>query len=348
MELNCVQSYQSCKPPKGTNPSKCGLMKVLVVEDDPFVRQMAVTGLEEAAFEVIEAACGSQALEFLQAGVVVDALLTDIRLPGANGWAVARAYRERFPDLPVLYVTGYAGADAACPRRDHHLEALQDGSGDWRPGNMGGLRETVPFGTGSEPPALTDMVFRRRSPHARFFFDIHDGEDFTSDRQGLDLDGLEAAKDAAKKDLPDIVKDEMPDGDRRDFTVDVKNVAGQIVWRITLSLVVESPSRIARGYLGLGLQPVRIDQTMADAAGLAEPKGLIVISVDPNGPGQRAGIKQGDILIRWDADPLHSVRGVYTLLGPESVGQSVALGMLRAGKQISLTVEIEERSKPQE
>ena len=41
-------------------------------------------------------------------GLRVDALLTDIRLPGANGWAVARAFRERFPDLPVLYVTGYA------------------------------------------------------------------------------------------------------------------------------------------------------------------------------------------------------------------------------------------------
>ena len=77
----------------------------------------------------------------------------------------------------------------------------------------------------------------------RFFFDIHDGEDFTPDRVGLDLDSLEAAKDEAKKTLSDIVKDEMPDGDRRDFTVDVKNAAGQIVWRITLSLVVESPSQ---------------------------------------------------------------------------------------------------------
>ena len=47
----------------------------------------------------------------------------------------------------------------------------------------------------------------------RFFFDIHDGEDFTSDRPGLDLDDLEAAKDEARKALPDIVKDEMPDGD---------------------------------------------------------------------------------------------------------------------------------------
>ena len=77
----------------------------------------------------------------------------------------------------------------------------------------------------------------------RFFFDIHDGEDFTPDREGVDLDDLEAAKDEARKTLRDIIWDEMPDGDRRDFTVDVKNVAGQIVWRITLSLVVESPSQ---------------------------------------------------------------------------------------------------------
>ncbi len=76
----------------------------------------------------------------------------------------------------------------------------------------------------------------------RFFLDIHDGEAFTPDREGLDLDSLEAAKDEAKKTLPDIVKDEMPDGDRRDFTVDVKNEAGWIVWRVTLSLVVENPS----------------------------------------------------------------------------------------------------------
>ena len=85
------------------------MMNVLVVEDDPFVREMAVAGLEDAGFEVIEAASGGEALELLQAGITLDALLTDIRLPGADGWAVAKAYRERFPDLPVLYVTGYVG-----------------------------------------------------------------------------------------------------------------------------------------------------------------------------------------------------------------------------------------------
>jgi len=77
----------------------------------------------------------------------------------------------------------------------------------------------------------------------RFFFDIHDGEDFTPDRQGVDLDDLDAAKDEARKALRDIIWDELPVGDRRDFTVDVKNTAGEIVWRVTLSLVVETPSQ---------------------------------------------------------------------------------------------------------
>jgi CheY-like chemotaxis protein len=83
-------------------------MKILVVEDDPFVLDMAVAELEDAGYEVMEAATGGQALRLLQAGIAVDALLTDIRMPEANGWGVAKAYRERFPDLPVLYVTGYA------------------------------------------------------------------------------------------------------------------------------------------------------------------------------------------------------------------------------------------------
>jgi CheY-like chemotaxis protein len=82
-------------------------MRVLVVEDDPFVRDMAATELEGAGYEVVEAATGGQALRLLQAGIAVEVLLTDVRMPKANGWEVAKAYRERFPDLPVLYVTGY-------------------------------------------------------------------------------------------------------------------------------------------------------------------------------------------------------------------------------------------------
>ena len=77
----------------------------------------------------------------------------------------------------------------------------------------------------------------------RYFFDIHDGDHFTPDHEGVELESIEAAKDEAKKALPDIVKDEMPDGDRRDFVVDREGRGWTDVLRVTLSLVVESLSQ---------------------------------------------------------------------------------------------------------
>ncbi|WP_445504724.1 response regulator [Microvirga sp. G4-2] len=88
--------------------------KVLVVEDDEAIRDLAVFYLEEAGFNVITTATGDEAVELLQSGVAPDVLFTDIRMPGrVDGWAVAKAYRKHFPSLPVLYGTQFAQADAA-------------------------------------------------------------------------------------------------------------------------------------------------------------------------------------------------------------------------------------------
>jgi S1-C subfamily serine protease len=90
--------------------------------------------------------------------------------------------------------------------------------------------------------------------------------------------------------------------------------------------------RIPRGYLGLGLQPVAIED-----GGRA---GAMVMSVDPEGPGAAAGILQGDILIAWEGEPLRDVHSLSRSLGPDSVGKTVALGLRRAGErqQIALTI----------
>jgi branched-subunit amino acid aminotransferase/4-amino-4-deoxychorismate lyase len=77
----------------------------------------------------------------------------------------------------------------------------------------------------------------------RYFFDIHDGDHFTPDYVGIELASIQAAKNEAKKALPDIVKDELPDGDRRNFVVVVKDEVGHEIVRVTLSLVVESLSQ---------------------------------------------------------------------------------------------------------
>lgn len=85
-----------------------GYMKILVVEDETAIRTMMVSALKRGGYNIVEAQDGAEALRLLGDGLALDALITDIRMPGADGWAVARAYRERYPDLPVLYVTGQA------------------------------------------------------------------------------------------------------------------------------------------------------------------------------------------------------------------------------------------------
>ncbi len=93
--------------------------------------------------------------------------------------------------------------------------------------------------------------------------------------------------------------------------------------------------RIARGYLGLALQSVRLD----DGTGV----GAMVMGVDAKGPGAAAGVRQGDILTAWNGEALRDVRAMIRALGPESVGTSVRLGLRRAGETTEITLTIGER-----
>ena len=84
---------------------------VLLVEDEDGAREMAAERLRELGCEVLEAADGPAALRLMRPGRHVDVLVTDVGLPGGmNGRQVADAARERRPDLPVLFITGYAGS----------------------------------------------------------------------------------------------------------------------------------------------------------------------------------------------------------------------------------------------
>ena len=95
---------------------------------------------------------------------------------------------------------------------------------------------------------------------------------------------------------------------------------------------LENYGRIARGYIGLGLQPVALQ-------GDGE-SGVMVMSVDPKGPGAAAGVYQGDILVTWNSEPIGHVHSLLRALGPDSVGQTVTLGLRRAGetRQVPLTI----------
>ena len=73
----------------------------------------------------------------------------------------------------------------------------------------------------------------------RFFFDTDDGEHLVRDDEGQDLPDLKAARDEAIGVLPDIARDVLPDGDRRDFVSVVRNEKDEVVFRAKLSLVAE-------------------------------------------------------------------------------------------------------------
>jgi S1-C subfamily serine protease len=92
---------------------------------------------------------------------------------------------------------------------------------------------------------------------------------------------------------------------------------------------------VGRGYLGAGLQPLRPRNR--------EGEGVLVVSIDPDGPAARAGLLVGDIVKTWNAAPVSRVREVMQLLGPDSVGSSVDLALSRGGAPGALKVVIGER-----
>ena len=81
---------------------------VLYVEDEALIQELGVTALEEAGFGVRACLSGVEAVAAIEDdSLVFRALVTDIDLSGEpNGWELARCARERFPDLPVTYVSG--------------------------------------------------------------------------------------------------------------------------------------------------------------------------------------------------------------------------------------------------
>jgi S1-C subfamily serine protease len=102
--------------------------------------------------------------------------------------------------------------------------------------------------------------------------------------------------------------------------------------------VLATKGRIVRGYLGLGLQPVKLDD-----GGI----GAIAISVDARGPGAAAGVRQGDIIVAWNGEPIRGVHQLVRALGPDSVGASVRLTLRRGGEPIETTLTIGERPESQ-
>ena len=103
-----------------TPPQNGGPATILVVDDDPDVRDIAVNGLRDFGYRVVEAQDGYTALEQLAQGRI-DLVLVDVAMPGMNGIETIRRARELHPRLRAIFMSGYADTNVFAPIEDDLL-----------------------------------------------------------------------------------------------------------------------------------------------------------------------------------------------------------------------------------
>jgi S1-C subfamily serine protease len=116
----------------------------------------------------------------------------------------------------------------------------------------------------------------------------------------------------------------------------------------TVNRVVErllEKGHVGRGYLGLGMHSIPIPEDVKSALSLSSDSGLIVVSVEADGPGSKAGVLFGDVMVALKGTPVSSFRDLQTFLQPEFVGKTIPVSMIRAGKRMELEVTIGERRR---
>ncbi len=112
--------------------------RIFLVDDDDGSRAAMATGLRRVGYEIIEFDSGESALARFDSGEPVDVLITDVRMPGMDGYELVRRVRAVRPEIAVLMVTAFGDVNGA-------VQALQGGADDYltKPVNLVELRRRV-------------------------------------------------------------------------------------------------------------------------------------------------------------------------------------------------------------
>lgn len=119
--------------------------RILVVDDDPDIRQVLLDRLESYGYVVETAVNGRDALDALQ-GSAFDGMVLDIRMPEINGMEVLRQTRKSHPGLPVVMVT-------SSMVREHAIEAIGEGAQAYllKPFDAAQLKQVLEHWIGRDP-----------------------------------------------------------------------------------------------------------------------------------------------------------------------------------------------------
>jgi len=95
---------------------------VLVVDDEPDARKVVRMTLEKAGYDVVEAEDGEKAIEEIKKGehsILLNLIITDIRMPNMNGIDVINYYRQEWARIPLIVLTGFPDLDMATAMLHH-------------------------------------------------------------------------------------------------------------------------------------------------------------------------------------------------------------------------------------
>jgi S1-C subfamily serine protease len=101
--------------------------------------------------------------------------------------------------------------------------------------------------------------------------------------------------------------------------------------------------RIPRGYLGVGLQPVRLPDGLRQTLPRDQKTAAIVLEVDAGGPAQKAGIVIGDIVVSLAGQPVARLEDIHSQLHAEAIGKSLPLKLVRGGAIQEANIVVGER-----
>ena len=107
--------------------------------------------------------------------------------------------------------------------------------------------------------------------------------------------------------------------------------------------VLLQKGRIPQGYLGVGLQPVRLPDALRQSLQRSEKTAAIVLEVQPESPAQKAGIVIGDILVAIAGHPIARLEDVHSQLQGEAIGKKLSLEFVRGGAIQKGTITVGER-----
>jgi S1-C subfamily serine protease len=96
--------------------------------------------------------------------------------------------------------------------------------------------------------------------------------------------------------------------------------------------------RIRRSYIGVGGQNVPLHRKLVRFYQLSAPTGVLVITVQPDSPAERAGLRDGDVMIDFDGQPLPSIDALHKLLTADRIGAESTLTVIRGTDKHSLKI----------